>query len=104
MTTTTFTPALTRPGRLVILAVGFLGWLFAGTDMSITQQVGQEAAIDLLDRTGALELDKLQAWNKLLQQQEDKQALPPGMSAQDKALVDQWNAQVARWFAWFQCA
>ena len=38
-----------------MMIVGFLGWLCAGVHMSITQLVGQSAAIDLLGRHGAMD-------------------------------------------------
>jgi len=45
-------PALTTSGRWLILITGFLGWMFAGVHMSITQLIGRPAAIDLLHRSG----------------------------------------------------
>jgi MFS family permease len=52
-------PGLTASGRWLILITAFLGWLFAGVHMSITQLIGRPAAIDLLERSGALEANEL---------------------------------------------
>ncbi len=96
--------ALPRSGRLLVLAVAFLGWLCAGIHMSITQQTGQAAAIDLLDRTDELDATTYQAWNKLLPGPGGPASLPPGLSAEDRARFREWKARVQRWFAWYQCA
>jgi MFS family permease len=92
--------ALSLTGRLLVLTVGFLGWLFAGVHMSITQQTGQAAAIDLLARSGSLDRDQFQVWNKQVQDNPDPQSLPPS----DRDQLKQWKSLVAQWFAWYQCA
>jgi len=91
------TPPLSATGRYVILIVGFLGWMFAGVHMSITQLAGQPAAIDLLAATGEIDAGRYHSLNK---QTQAKQPL----SAADKADFDAWKPSVARWFAWLQCA
>jgi MFS family permease len=94
------TENLTLIGRCSILAVAFLGWLFAGVHMSITQLTGQPAAIDLLNRTGDLEGTHFQALLRSAPTMEKEAEL----SAEDQSLIRQWKPMVARWFAWFQCA
>lgn len=79
------------------MVVAFLGWLFAGVHMSITQLAGQAAAIDLLNRTGDLDARRYLELNKLAQ---SKSAL----SDADREQLDEWKPSVARWFAWFQCS
>jgi MFS family permease len=94
MSSTTPDPAiLSNAGRLVVLAVAFLGWLGAGVHMSITQQTGRAAAIDLLGRTGEIDAERFQALGK---QKE--------LSAEDAAQAREWEESVGRWFAWNQCA
>jgi SHS family sialic acid transporter-like MFS transporter len=88
---------LSNTGRYIVLSVAFLGWLFAGVHMSITQLTGQAAAIDLLDRAGELEAARYQSLNK---QAQDKKTV----SDADKAQLNEWKPLVARWFAWLQCA
>jgi MFS family permease len=84
--TTALHPQLPLSGRLVILAVAFLGWLCAGVHMSITQMIAQPAAIDLLDRTGRLDASRFRAMDA------------------DEAVLRAWKEEVARWYAWYQCA
>src|SRR5947209_8083356 len=91
---------LTRAGRWVILVVAFLGWLCAGVHMSITQLAGQPAAIDLLDRTGDLEAARFEALHRQRQAKDPASSL----SAADAVQLEQWEALVGRWFAWYQCA
>lgn len=91
------TQQLSTAGRYLILVVAFLGWLFAGVHMSITQLAGQPAAIDLLEREGEINVVRYQALNKAVQA---KQAL----SKADQADFDAWKPMVARWFAWMQCS
>jgi MFS transporter, SHS family, sialic acid transporter len=93
-------PPLTTSGRFLILAVAFLGWLFAGVHMSITQLTGQPAAIDLLDRAGELDGARLQ----MLMEQAPTQDKEKLLSSADRAELQRGKPLVARWFAWFQCA
>lgn len=91
---------LTRPGRYVILWVAFLGWLFAGVHMSITQMTAQPVAIDLLDRTGQIEADQLLSWSERTK----TKASSSRLSADELDRLSHWKAIVARWFTWYQCA
>jgi MFS family permease len=83
---------------VLVLAVAFLGWLGAGLIMSITQLVGQPAAVDLLARSGALDAARYHALTR--QQAEVGSRVSPG----DEEQLKDWKEQVARWFAWYQCA
>lgn len=94
---------LTTSGRYLVLICAFLGWLCAGMHMSITQLVGQPAAIDLLARSGQLELSRYRTLIKAVPRNVGADA-PAGMSSEDWAQFKQWKALVARWFAWYQCA
>ncbi len=76
-----------------MLAVAFVGWLFAGVHMAITQQIGRAASIDLLGEAGVLDAYRFQAL-----------ARSKSPSAQDKALLKEWEIPVGRWFTWIQCA
>jgi MFS transporter, SHS family, sialic acid transporter len=87
-------PALSLAGHCLILAVAFLGWLCAGMHMSITQLVGQPAAIDLLERSGNLDAKRYLALSKQSKE----------LSGSDLAQLDQWKALAASWYAWYQCA
>ncbi len=86
--------SLSDTGRWLILVVAFLGWLFAGGHMSITQLTGQAAAIDLLGHVGELDVGRYLALNK----QKTR------LSDTDDAQLKEWKPLVARWFAWLQCA
>src|SRR5262245_35933824 len=87
-------------GRFLILAIAFLGWLGAGVIMSITQLTGQPAAVDLLDRTGALDASRYHS----LSQKTSSWSGPSALSAADEEQLKSWKEQVTRWFAWYQCA
>ncbi len=89
---------LSRNGRIIILAVAFLGWFCAGMDMSMTQLAGRDAAIDLFSRTGKLDRER---YDRLSNQAKSKDY---PLSAENKNQLRQWDEMVARWFAWFQCA
>jgi MFS family permease len=102
--TPNLTVTLSLTGRLLILAVGFLGWLFAGVHMSITQQVGQPAAIDLLERTGAVNAERYQSLTRLEKNSGPEQSTAAEMSPEDRAELHGWQTLVGQWFAWYQCA
>lgn len=94
---------LTAVGRYVILVCAFLGWLCAGFHLAITSLAMQPAALELLARTGNLELAPYHAWTRLLPkagQPPTATTLEPGQARQLK----EWKQTVARWFAWYQCA
>jgi MFS family permease len=94
--------SLSQAGRLTVLAVAFLGWLGAGVHMSITQQTGRSASIDLLARAGELDAERFALLNaKLLQAKRGEGEKLSGIEEQQ---VKAWEEQVGRWFAWIQCA
>ena len=95
---------LSTSGRYLILVCAFLGWLCAGMHMSITQLVGQPAAIDLLGRSGSLDVARYQSLNQLALAKNQSNATPSALSANDEAQSKEWEALVASWFAWYQCA
>ena len=82
--------------RYVILVAVFLGWLCAGVQLSITSLAMRSAAIELMDRVGLVDLRKFSA---LATADPEQPVSPP-----DKALLTEWNARAAQWFAWYQCA
>lgn len=92
------TPTLTQSGRYVILLVAFFGWLCCGFHMQITQLAGRPAAIDLLASTGAIDRDRFDELNQRAKK------TPGSLSAEDDTQLKEWEADVGRWAAWFQCA
>lgn len=97
-------PALSSTGRYLILLAGCLGWLCAGMHMAITQLTGQAAATDLLARSGAFDLAQFEGLNKRLPPKGKPPSPGQELSTTERAQLDGWKAQVARWFAWYQCA
>src|SRR5438067_2488446 len=93
-------PSLSRAGRVTVLAVAFLGWLGAGVHMSITQQCGRAASIDLLARTGELDAERFDALNK--RQAAAKKGYIPALADEDRAQAKAWEEAAGRWFAWNQ--
>jgi MFS transporter, SHS family, sialic acid transporter len=85
-----------------VLAVAFLGWLGAGVHMSITQQTGRAASIDLLARTGELDARRFATLNAQQVRATRGEAEP--LSASEAAQASTWEESVGRWFAWNQCA
>jgi MFS family permease len=85
-----------------VLSVAFLGWLGAGVHMSITQQCGRAASIDLLGRTGEIHAERFIALNT--QQKAAKAGEASPLSAEDRAQVKAWEEAAGRWYAWNQCA
>ncbi|MES2789045.1 MAG: MFS transporter [Planctomycetota bacterium] len=94
---------LSNTGRYVILACAFLGWLCAGFHLAITSLVMQPAAIDLLRRTGELDIARFNALSQQAPKQ-GAQASTSSLSSSDLRQLKHWRAQVTRWFAWDQCA
>lgn len=94
---------LSMTGRYVILICAFLGWLCAGFHLSITSLAMQPAAIDLLRRTGELDIVRFNALN---QQAPKKGAPAPAvpMPASVARQLKHWKSLVTGWFAWYQCA
>ncbi len=87
-------------GAYWIVCVAFLGWLFAGVHMSITQMTAQPVAIDLLNRVGQIDAAQLTMFN---QRQIASPDLVP-LSSTELQQLDSWKSQVASWFTWYQCA
>jgi MFS transporter, SHS family, sialic acid transporter len=95
---------LSTTGRYLILVCAFLGWLCAGMHMSITQLVGQPAAIDLLSRAGQLDAGRYQSLNRQLPKKGAERSSQQQLSSSDLAQLKQWKSLIAQWFAWYQCA
>lgn len=87
-------------GAYWIVCVAFLGWLFAGVHMSITQMTAQPVAIDLLNRVGQIDAAQLTMFN---QRQIASPDLVP-LSSTELQQLDSWKSQVASWFTWYQCS
>ncbi len=85
---------LSARARTAILAVAFFGWFFGGVQISITNLAMRSAAIDLMDRAGALDLER---YNELSIAAET-------LSDEEKSRLDDWNALAVQWYAWYQCA
>src|SRR3954467_1589459 len=91
---------LSRNGRLLILAVGFLGWLCAGMHMSITQLMGQAAAVELLDRTGTLDLAQYEPLSRQAQAAERSVPGARKLTVAERTQLGHWRALAGQWFAW----
>lgn len=89
---------LSTTGRYLILVTAFLGWLFAGVQLSITSLAMRDASIDLLAHVGTLDLERFNAINDAVGDP-IRQPVPT-----EQALLDSWNAQAGQWFAWYTCA
>ena len=86
---------LTSNQKSAILGIAFLGWFFGGVQIGITGVAMRDAPLDLMDRTGFLDL----------KQYVNLQGSEPGsLTADDQSLLNQWNSAAAKWFAWYQCA
>ena len=97
--------SLTSRGRILILICAFLGWLFAGVHMSITQLVGQPAAIHLLSRTGQLDSVGYKEISRRVPKLGAVNAAENSMpSDSEMAQYKAGKSLIARWFAWYQCA
>src|SRR5437879_3293890 len=119
-------PVLSRNSRALVLFVAFLGWLCAGVHMSITQLIGQAAAIDLLAQTGSLDAARYHALTKRAQRDQTliialavgqagslsdpwlagwtaetmfKARKPLSLFPEDQAQLQAWKEMVGRWFA-----
>ena len=108
MTTLPLTPAtatsLSTTGRLLILICAFLGWLCAGMHMSITQLAGNPAVMDLLARTGQLDVAKYQALGKLAPKKGSEKSTTSELSSDEFEQWERWKSLILRWYAWYQCA
>ena len=81
-------------GRYLVLVCAFLGWFFAGTQMSITSLAMRPAAVDLLSATGRI--DRALVTLKVVEQKK--------LTGSQAALLKQQNGIVGRWTAWYTCA
>lgn len=96
-------PPLSPTSRYVILVCAFLGWLCAGFHLSITSLAMQPAAIELLNRTGELDIIRFTELNKAAANQKAKPS-SPRPSDEDTRQLTQWKDIVKSWFSWYQCA
>jgi MFS family permease len=87
-----------------VLVCAFLGWLYAGMHMSITQLAGQSAAIHLLDRTGRLDAVRYSELGRKSPKQRADKSQPSTLTESEQAQYRQWKTLTARWFAWYQCS
>jgi len=92
--------SLTPAGRWIILVCGFLGWLCAGFDLATTQLIGRSASIDLLGRSGALEVARFDD----LSRRSTAAEADGGLSSDERLQLNSWKELVGSWFAWYQCA
>ncbi len=86
---------LTATARYVILVVAFLGWMFAGVQMSITSLAMRSAAIDVLDRAGDIDLQKFNSFNAVLQEQGKGKRPQDVLPAEDAKLLESWREKAA---------
>lgn len=94
-------PSLSPAGRYLVLVCAFFGWFCAGFHLSISSLAMQPAAVDLLGRTGSLDVARYQT---LIKQVPKKNSVSPTMSASEKVEWEGMKTVVARWFAWLTCA
>jgi MFS transporter, SHS family, sialic acid transporter len=97
-------PPLSTRGRIIILVAAFLGWFFAGFHLASTSLVMQSAAIDLLARDGALDRQEYERLGQRSAAWQGAEALQDPDELRDQQQWNRWRQQVARWFAWYQCA
>ena len=95
---------LSTSGRYLVLACAFLGWFCAGFHLATTSLAMQPAAVDLLGRSGELDVARFQSLNKLAPKKGKSKPDASVFSEADDALLKHWKGTVARWFAWYQCA
>lgn len=96
--------SLSTTGRYLVLVCAFLGWLFAGFHMSISQLVAQPAAISLLGAAGRLDVERYSDLNRQLPKKYDIDVPPAGWTSQDLKQFEASKVLIARWFAWYQCS
>ena len=94
--------SLSGAARYGILVAAFLGWFCAGIQMAITSLAMRPAAIDLLARSGSLDLERFNEFNQRVGQKNVHQV--GALAENEKALLTEWKAAAAKWFAWYQCA
>ncbi len=90
--------------RYVVLTIAFLGWFFAGMVMSTSTLTMRSAAIDLLSRTGSLDLAQYQAFNRAIQKHQQGPGAAPPLSSAEKAAHSLQEGLIKGWYANYQCA
>lgn len=93
---------LSRNARLLVLAVAFFGWFFAGMHMSIVNLGSRPAATDLLTRSGQLDARRFREFSQ--QARADKAKGTASLSDGDKSQLVAWESAIGRWYAWYNCA
>ncbi len=87
-------PGLTHGARTGVVVVACLGWFFGGMQILLTNLAMRPAAIDLLSRTGDLDLARYNEFNRRAAQLVDSEAVQ----------LAAWNSLATQWYAWLQCA
>lgn len=95
---------LTTAGRYVILFCAFFGWLCAGFLMAITSIAMQPAAIDLLGRTGSIDVPRYQELSQLAGKGSPAKVAKRELSEPEKAQLEVWKTAIGQWWAYLQCA
>lgn len=72
--------------------------------MAITSIAMQPAAIDLLGRTGSLDVARYQELSQLTAKGKLATATKRAITDEEGAQLKVWKADIGRWFAWLQCA
>ena len=83
---------ISAAGRYAVLTVAFLGWMFAGVQMSITSLAMRSAAIDVLGREGTIDLPRFNALNKELQEEGEGKQLDEVLTSYDAQALTGWRA------------
>ncbi len=89
-------------GRYLVLLAAVLGWLCAGVQMGITSLAMRPASVALLDKEGALDLERYQQLSQL-----EKRSVDEGggnLTPADREQLENWNVLTQRWFGWIVCA
>ncbi|MBM81897.1 MAG: hypothetical protein CMJ78_15080 [Planctomycetaceae bacterium] len=100
--------SLSQPQRIVILVVGFLGWAFAGVQMSITSIAMRPATqdlmarVDTLDRGAFLELSKRSTAEKKAEKAGEEPTDPLTDAERDQ--YESWRGNISEWYSWYVCA
>lgn len=86
---------LSRTGRWLILFAAFFGWLLAGFQLQITSLAMRSASMDLLRRTGKLDLETFLQQSKI-----DKDKRSDTVRQKLKSA----EANISRWYSFCVCA
>lgn len=95
---------LTTAGRYIILFCAFFGWLCAGFLMAITSIAMQPAAIDLLGRTGSIDVARYQELSQLAAKSKPGESAKLPLTTAESDNLKVWKTSIGRWFAYLQCA